>query len=524
MKPFAVLFALPCVLAVASTGASSSPATQADGGLVVNLGGRPSRSSPTVIYLGSEEPIAKVRLSVPAGYRLRLDQAHATKVGSAQLLLYDSTGEFSGYASGALVVVDAARYAGDPAVQACAPGAHTAVWSLRMSPPRQPLRFLILVDRAVAPGASRAVLHICPIWPRNTNMSVRSFELVVEGVLGTLTRRGRNTWRAFVSPPLLTLAPDLSRTFEVRALEPIPHVVTLSARHLPKAHAVVLSGTVRAFGQPEQGADVAFFYQAESGKYPAGLPAVGSVTTNAAGAFSMRVRVQETTLYVAFVYVPPRRCSEPSAAPAGCIRETVSRPAPGPTAFVRVRRPTDPKLVSRSRDLAFADRVSLKLADLPPGRWSKADSFSLFFCPGFRPDLSSLTATGDSERQLFRRDGAEVSSRVTVYASEDQAQTAFGREARIEAARCLAKKRLGPRGSGSRPGFGIRRIREMSLGVLGDETRAFRIVFDDGQKRWNFDLVSFRRGRAVVHLAFDSVSAATERALVAKVSARARGG
>lgn len=511
MKLSALALVLASALAFVPAGASGSTATDAEGALLVNWFGSPSSDSPTVINLASADAIAKVRLSVPRGYRLRLNQPVGTQVGSAQAPVYDSTGELSGWAGGDLIVEDAARHVSDPAVQACAPGSHTTVWTVVMARPGPPFRFLIFVDRPGAHGRPRAVLHLCPIWP-TPGMSVRSLEIWVEGVFGPLTVRGRNTWRAFVSPPLPTLAPDESRTFEVRALEPIPHKVALRAHYVDRKRMVILSGTVTAAGEPEQGARVSLIGFAESGPVTEGI-VPRFVATDASGEFSFQAHVEETTRYLAIVdFVQRRRCTGPSTAPAGCAFETASNPRPDPSILVRVRRPTDARLIVRPRDQELARRSNLMLADLPP-KWKESDSYSLLACREFRPRLSTLTATGNLESQTFDRGAAGASSRSTVYISEVQARTAFAREARLAAVRCFADELRSD-------GYDVQRLSEIPFVALGEQTRAFTIDLP----RRNIDLVSFRRGRVVVHLAFESVARPVESAAAAKVSARARRG
>jgi hypothetical protein len=337
ITPSALALGLVCALAAVPTAASDTPQTKDGAVLLVNYftGGAAGKRHPTLISVSSDAPIAKVQLSVPAGYPLKLDQPPGTRLGRVDAFVSDVAGGARGQVAGDLVADDPARYLSDPAAQACAPGSHTAVWVASLSGRGQTLRLPIFVDREGGPGGSGAVLRFCPIWPTPVG-SVTLVMLNVEGIFGVLTARGRNTWSALVSPPLPTLAPDESRTFELRALEPMPHVVTLRARHYPERRIVVLSGRVTAAGEPVKGAKVAFGVIRKS--LPAGgaVPFVGPAKTNASGAFSFRHRIRETTRYFTDVLIPPRPCSGPSTAPGGCLRETVSRPQFAVTT-VRVR-------------------------------------------------------------------------------------------------------------------------------------------------------------------------------------------
>jgi hypothetical protein len=182
-----------------------------------------------------------------------------------------------------------------------------------------------------------AVLSFCPKWPTAGGTGVVAaeyVELALESVLGPLAAPGRNTWSALVSPASLKLASDESQIFEVRALEPIPHRVTLRARHDARNQTVVLHGRVTAAGKPEPGARVLIVMTRKS--WPK-VRQTCCATTDAAGWYSLRRRVTATTRYFPSVEVPPRPCTQPSRAPAGCILETVSSPPLGRVVEVTVR-------------------------------------------------------------------------------------------------------------------------------------------------------------------------------------------
>jgi hypothetical protein len=303
--------------------------------LLVSSGARgESGALTTSLAIDLVEPTARVTVSAPAGYPVRLDQVPGTRLGRLDALVSGVGGGEATATGGELVVAGPARYTADPAAQACAPGVHDAVWSVALSGPGGTFELPVLVDRAAADASIS--LRFCPVWPTpGGGRSAVLVQLRFEGVLGRLTARGSNTWRVLVSPARPTLAPDEGRTFELRALEPLPQNVTLRARHDPKKRLVVLSGRVTSNGEPEKGAEVWFLVIRKSLRGQ--VPSVGPVKTNATGAFTFRHRVRETTTYGADVRIPPRPCSAPSTAPGGCVRETVSKP-PFAVARVRVRR------------------------------------------------------------------------------------------------------------------------------------------------------------------------------------------
>ena len=226
-------------------------------------------------------------------------------------------------AGGPVWVDDPARYASDPHAQACAPGRHTVVWSAKVAALGLP-RLPIFVDPAPSDSGSGMTLRFCPIWRAGAGFRVaaESMQFWVTGGHRAFATRGRNTWRAFVSPPGASLEPDESKTFELRALEPFPYTVTLRARHVPAKQLVVLSGRVTAAGEAIRRARVNVLVVPNSG--PA--RSVGPAKTNASGQYTLRTRIKETTTYLAQVDPLLRSCTAASTALAGCTSETVSRP------------------------------------------------------------------------------------------------------------------------------------------------------------------------------------------------------
>jgi hypothetical protein len=361
-------------------------------------------------------------------------------------------------------------------------------------------------------------MRYCPVWPSPTvpaGVTADSLTLFVYDIIRPPTTTGRFTWSALVTPPAsVGLSPNESRTFEVRAVEPLPHTLTLRARHDAKKQPVQLSGKLTAAGQPEAGVEIEFSAATDSFSETTFF---GPVTTNAAGEFSITRRVDVSTQFSADAYGSSSPCVAPSTAPAGCAQETVSAPT-GASTIVRVRLPTDPKLSVRPRDQSAARRSNLALGDFPAD-WDAFESFSFFACPGFRPKLSDLTATGDVESKVFANEEATASSRATVLATEAQARAAFARTARLAAARCLADELRAD-------GRTVLQLRPIPFPPLGNESKAFRVVFAQGEYVVNVDFVSFRDRRTVVQLGFAS---ATQPLLIAddlalKVAARTRRG
>ena len=506
--------ALVAFVPAATTGTSAATADGALRVLSLASGGRSLAS----ISLASSDAVAGVRLSIPNGYAVDLGQPTGAAVGDVSATLYPLDGSSGAFVDGTLVVDDPAKYTFDPAAQACSPGAHAEVWLAEMSVLGQRFDLPIFIDTGGSTdvGPSAVTLRFCPTWASSglPGVTARQLTIFLFDVVTPPTSPGRYTWSALVAPPIGgSIMADAARAFEVRAVDPLPHTLTLRARHDPKAKSVVLTGRLTAAGEPEPGVDVSFGAVTESAS---GFTSFGPVKTNDAGEFTITQPVQRTTQFVALADPAIGPCTTPSSAPAGCLAESVV-PPPGAVAFVRIREPSDPKLVVRTRDQALARRINLRQSDFPAG-WAPFETFPVFSCPGFKPKLSDLTVSGDVESLAFATDQAIASSRASIYVSETQAQVAFKRLARLAAARCFADLvRAG--------GATVLQLRKISFPALGSETRAFRVVASDRELIVTFDFVTFRRGRAVVQLGFGSLVQPLPIAheLAAKVAARARG-
>ncbi|MGH3066710.1 MAG: hypothetical protein ACRDOF_10480 [Gaiellaceae bacterium] len=267
-----------------------------------------------------------------------------------------------------------------------------------------------------------------------------------------------------------------------------------------------------AAGQPVAGARVSFAASTDS---ISGTSFFGPVTTNASGQFAISRSVSVSTLFSADVERVSTPCAEPSSAPAGCAQETVAPPSAA-SVVVRVRLATDPKLVPRKRDQAAARRANFTLGDFPAG-WEGFDNFSPFECRGYRPKLEKLTASGDAESRIFGTELAAAASRTTVFTSDAQARTAYARVSGIGLARCFADQLRAD-------GVVILELGAIPFAKLGNETRAFRIVYEIDEFVVTDDFVYFRNGRTVVQLLFASVTQPLPiaEALARKVAARVR--
>lgn len=110
---------------------------------------------------------------------------------------------------------------------------------------------------------------------------------------------------------------------------------------------------------------------------------------------------------------------------------------------VALARSTDPQRRIEPADQRKATSIVLKRSDFVAG-WrktaSKPESGAEYECPGYRPDQSDLTLTGDVEAEFAAAQGFPlISSTVNVYKTRSQAVAAWTRSDKPGLAPCAAK-------------------------------------------------------------------------------------
>jgi hypothetical protein len=298
-----------------------------------------SARSQTSIALagGGDAGTARIELSIPAGFTLDLGRPVGTVLGRSTIELGSVAapeGEGS-TAEGDVVVVDPARYAADPRLQACAPGRHAAVWRL------EPLDVPIFVDAASGPDAAlggydlRICLDLAP------GLRFQDVELDLDRSLGVPATPGIYLWRAFVTPLTPAGSADEHATWEAHAIVPWPTELTLQTHRTAQKDRFVVSGRLLLAGQPRAHAAIRLLglpTELVTPGTPVSRPVRKSVETNRSGRYRTTVRVsQRTELFALWLPLPRDACSSPGTAPGGCATETTS-PATSRPAIVRPRR------------------------------------------------------------------------------------------------------------------------------------------------------------------------------------------
>jgi hypothetical protein len=185
----------------------------------------------------------------------------------------------------------------------------------------------------------------------------------------------------------------------------------------------------------------------------------------------------------------------------------------------------------RPADQAWATHATLTARDVPSSftanRAPSSKNNGPLTCPGFQPDLSDLTITGEALSPLFQNQaGTTIFASAEVYRSSHDEREAWRRTARREALRCVARMLESISASGLRVTVTRRLVR--AAPSVGERAISFRIVATVKTQGISIpvwiDLLGVARGRADATLVISTVraapSAALERTLLGKLDLR----
>lgn len=279
-------------------------------------------------------PTAKLVVYVPGGYGANLTATPGTRIGTATgAAIAKAAGGATVQLSGTISADTPSTYASNPQAQACAPGAHTAVWLLNLTGSGRTLTIPIFVDPTNGADAALGLykLQMCfasPDLPEASGGAPLGAQLIeatldFPAVFTNPPTPGEFVWRAFVTP-YVGGAANPGATVEVRSLAALPAGVILRAKVNAKKGTVTISGTLVLGGSPQAGLVVSIFSSPKSNL--TGLKKLASVKTKAKGVFSVTRKITRTTYFWAYIagYYADTCISGPSTAPLGCVRETLA--------------------------------------------------------------------------------------------------------------------------------------------------------------------------------------------------------
>jgi hypothetical protein len=261
------------------------------------------RLSVIVDLRGETAAPGRISIQAPQQFRLGPERTEGAPVGHAEIYLRNGSGPLLRYTG----TISAAPI---EAAAACSTEAIAGAWIIRVSLGPKKLELPI----AIAAGNGTR-LDVCPV----AGQRVAALVLSLVGVRPPATS-GSYRWSAFVSPRF-----DPDGAYELRAVVPVPHVLTLRGSYRPETRRAVLTGTLRAHGKPRQRTEVDIL-RLDRTAVPLAFYDFWDafVSTTDRGTYRVAVPLVRTQGFVASTPPVVKRCSGPSTVPGGCKTVTTA--------------------------------------------------------------------------------------------------------------------------------------------------------------------------------------------------------
>jgi hypothetical protein len=302
--------------------------------------------------VGARAP-ARVTIYVPAGFAVDTSAAPGTLIGDSYLA-YSTSSSGDEFVFGTMGARDPAS--GGPAAQACAPGAHAAIWMATFDIEQGSVEIPFYVDATQGSEASLGAYKLVGCLaspyvppaeggaPDHLRVTVLELGLSEPGrSVITKPTSGKFTWRLFTTPYVNgTATSNDGATFEARARMLLPHVMTERVRYLRKTRTLLITGRVRLLGKPERGMVVMVAGGPPTAEF---LDYFGQTRTRRGGLYSLRQpvtlgrRARKLRVYVFGAEARGSTCVEPSVAPRGCVHQSFAAPQSNSADVVVPRKP-----------------------------------------------------------------------------------------------------------------------------------------------------------------------------------------
>jgi hypothetical protein len=267
---------------------------------------------------GETGALGKLALFAPVHYPVLPNRLPGAPVGAAYAWARAADGGLDLYTGHIDAEVVGAEDAGD-----CAHPGYTGIWELRL---RQGPRSLSLPLFLYAPQGGKGAVEF-DLCPPSTGPAIVALTLRLNGLEPPWTPT-HFLWRGLVTPldAAGTLRPD--REYEVRALVPVPHVLTLRSTLDASGHDVRFTGTLRVDHHAEARTTV-IVTKLDRKITPHGIvfrdAPIAVAATDSAGRYSTRVHISRTLGFVSATMPTTAPCGHVAAAPpGGCISVTRS--------------------------------------------------------------------------------------------------------------------------------------------------------------------------------------------------------
>jgi hypothetical protein len=273
----------------------------------------------------------RITIYVPRGFAIYPDRPPGSAVGHVEISAQDAS-----YGTSTQTTLAGSIVAQPPPTTppACAPDPPIGVWQLQLSLLGQALEVPMYLSQSSAgdpPGTASTITLCAPALPATDPASARALPIATLDLaltdLEAPRARGAYLWRALVTP----LAPDRrtlrsDHAYEIRALTPVPHLLTLTGRYLPDKRLVLLQGRLTASGTPRAGVRIRFVelirHVTPTGSVVRDRIA-GWAKTGRFGGYTFRTPLRATTSFIAIAEPSTAPCHGPRIAPGGCLSTTL---------------------------------------------------------------------------------------------------------------------------------------------------------------------------------------------------------
>lgn len=286
----------------------------------------------TVDLTGETRAPGRIAILAPKHFPLEASRIPGSPVGQAFVYFRSLAGGLIPYAGP--IGAEPIDPASEAAAGGCVGGTPTGAWVMHLRNGRNQLDLPLDLARPATgdPAGTGLDLDLCPATAKvisgnpPSKLSIAAVVLVLSDVDQPKTP-GLYTWRALVAPGAADGTPVARSAYEVRALVPVPHILTLHGRYDAATRRAILTGALRLRGKPSAHA-VVWLTRLDRKITPHGpvfrdRPAAAALTTRA-GAYTMTVALPGTNGFVAATPLTTTRCRPPFAAPAGCKGESVA--------------------------------------------------------------------------------------------------------------------------------------------------------------------------------------------------------
>ena len=279
-------------------------------------------------YLSSAGQTESVTIQTPAGFSGSLAQAVGTKLGTAGIGLLPTGTNISNDPSaaitrytGSVFVMDPAGYAADQAAQACAPGTHTAVWSLSLA---NVTAGNLTLPVAVDASHGGYKLTICFDTIQAAGKEVEYLFLEPDNLFRNPGKHGLYLFDGVVTPFASTGGPDQATSYELRAYEALPQQLSVEPTYDPQTKVLTVAGKLEADGRSRGDVDIEVFGEASLDALSA--TNLGRVSTASDGSYTFTKKLSSLRYPYIYTFADDANgptCPGSSALPAGCASTSI---------------------------------------------------------------------------------------------------------------------------------------------------------------------------------------------------------